>query len=102
MTRPATRQSCIRPTSSASRSSERRLDATRALWDWRNEVVEGNFEQARRDGAVVAFDESGSEVARWSFTSGWPSAWRAADIDVGADDGPTESVTITHEGLVRP
>jgi phage tail-like protein len=81
---------------------ERRLDATRALWDWRNEVVEGNFDQARRDGAVVALDESGSEIARWSFTSGWPSAWRAADLDVGTDDGPTESVTITHEGLVRP
>ena len=80
---------------------DRRIDTSLALWEWRKLVIEGDVDKARRHGSVVAYDSKGGEVARWNFESGWPSKWKGADFDAGANEVATESVTITHEGLVR-
>jgi phage tail-like protein len=80
---------------------ERRMDVSRVLWDWRQQVIDGDVDLARRDGAVVAYDASGLEVARWSFTGGWPSKITGVDVDEAREEPGTERVTIVHEGLVR-
>jgi phage tail-like protein len=80
---------------------ERRIDTSRALWEWRKQVIEGDIDHARRDGSVVAKDSKQCEVARWTFTAGWVSKWTGAEFDAGANDIATEKVVITHEGLVR-
>ena len=80
---------------------DRRLDDSVALWEWRKLVIEGDLDKARRNGSVVAYNSKGDEVARWNFENGWPSVWKGADFDAGANEVATESVTITHEGLVR-
>jgi len=80
---------------------DRRLDTSRELWEWRKEVIDGEVDTARRNGSIVAYDSTGGEVARWNFESGWPSKWKGADFDAVTNEVATESVTITHEGLVR-
>ena len=80
---------------------ERRLDASRDLWEWRKKVEDGDIDGARRDGSIVVKDSQNAEVARWNFTAGWPCKWDGAELDAGASDVATESVTIAHEGLVR-
>jgi phage tail-like protein len=80
---------------------DRRIDSSRALWEWRKQVIDGNVDGGRRHGSIVAYDSAGAEVARWNFENGWPSKWKGADFDAGANEVATESVTITHEGLVR-
>jgi phage tail-like protein len=80
---------------------ERRIDSSQALWEWRQQVIEGEITQARRNGSIVAKNAKMEEVARWNFTAGWPSKWSGADFDAGANDIATEKVIITHEGLVR-
>jgi len=80
---------------------DRRIDTSLALWEWRKQVIAGDMDKARRNGSIVAYDAEGAEVARWNFEAGWPSKWKGADFDAAANDVATESVTITHEGLVR-
>lgn len=80
---------------------ERRLDGSVALWEWRQEVTNGDIDKARRDGSIVIKDSTQTEIARWNFEAGWPSKWTGAELDAGGTDVATESVTITHEGLVK-
>ena len=80
---------------------ERRLDESTALWDWRKRVEDGDIDGARRDGSIVVKDSQNGEIGRWNFVAGWPSKWNGAEFDAGGTDIATESVTITHEGLVR-
>ena len=80
---------------------DRRIDTSKALWDWRKQVIDGDVDAARRNGSIIAYDSKGAEVARWNFEAGWPSKWKGADFDATTNDIATESVTITHEGLVR-
>src|SRR3712207_5063033 len=78
---------------------ERRIDESKALWEWRKQVEEGDVDNARRNGSIVIKDSQKNEVARWSFDCGWPSKWTGAELDAGSNEIATEKVTITHEGL---
>jgi phage tail-like protein len=80
---------------------DRRIDTSQALWEWRKQVIEGDVDKARRNGSVIAYDSTGGVIARFHFTAGWPSKWKGADFDASTNEVATESVTITHEGLVR-
>src|SRR4051794_23058356 len=80
---------------------ERRIDASKALWEWRRQVEEGDVDTARRHGSIVIKDSKKAEVARWNFRDGWPSKWTGAELDAGGNEIATEKVVITHEGLER-
>jgi phage tail-like protein len=80
---------------------ERRIDESTALWEWRQQVEDGNIDDARRNGSIVIKDSTKTEVARWSFDQGWPSKWTGAELDASSNEIATEKVTITHEGLRR-
>lgn len=80
---------------------ERRIDGSKALWEWRQQVEDGNVDDARRNGSIVIKDSTMSEVARWNFRDGWPSKYDGAELDAGGSEIATEKLTITHEGLTR-
>ena len=80
---------------------ERRVDDTTALEEWRQLVLDGKIDEARRNGSIVQFDSTLTEVARWNFENGWPSDWKASDLDASANAIATETVTIQHERLYR-
>ena len=79
----------------------RRLDSSEEFWEWHKQVVDGDIDSARRNGSIVLFDSMQEEISRWNFEAGWPSSWKGADLDAGANDIAVEEVTIAHEGLVR-
>jgi phage tail-like protein len=80
---------------------ERRIDTSISLWEWRKQVIDGDVDAARKDGSIVLYDSTHSEVARWNFEAGWPAKWTGAELDASGSDVATESVEIAHEGLVR-
>lgn len=80
---------------------ERRVDEAKMLEEWRQEVLAGNIDKARRDGSIVQFNSMLEEVARWNFEKGWPSDWSASDLDASTNTIATEKVTIQHERLYR-
>jgi phage tail-like protein len=75
------------------------------LWAWRQEVVEGKVNTARRDGNLIMFDKSLKEVARWNFLRAWPSKLIGNPVDASATSPgggmAIESVHITVESIKR-
>ena len=80
---------------------KKRIDDSQDLWEWRHLVEDGDIDGARRNGSIVLYDSTHSEVARWNFEAGWPSKWKGADLNAGEDQIAVEEITITHEGLTR-
>ena len=80
---------------------ERGLTDDMTLWTWRQQVIDGLVEEARKDGSIVFYAQDGSEMSRFNFIKGWPSAWTGPDGDAAGSDVAVESITISHEGLTR-
>jgi phage tail-like protein len=71
------------------------------IWDWRQMVVDGDMNKARKNGSIILYDRSYSEIARWDFTNGWPSKVTGPTFKADSNDFAVEELTIVHEGLVR-
>jgi len=70
-----------------------------ALWQWRQQVIDGKIGDARKNGSVVLLDHSKAEQRRWNFTKGWPCRWEGPDFDSGQSALAVEMIEIAHEGL---
>lgn len=77
------------------------LDGAKDLWNWRKEVMDGQYDKYRRNGSIVIYNSENTEVARWNFINGWPASWKGSDLSSSSDEVATEEVTISHEGLER-
>ena len=75
-------------------------DAT-DLWDWRKLVEQGKVEEARKNGSIVMFDQTGKEVARWNFTNAWPCKLTGPAPNAGDNNAAIEELELTHEGYER-
>jgi phage tail-like protein len=74
--------------------------ASRELWLWRQDVIEGNV--ARRNGSIVLYDlGNNNEVARWNFVNAWPSKWDGPALNAKGNDIAIETLVLAHEGIVR-
>jgi phage tail-like protein len=71
------------------------------IWDWRDMVVEGKVEDARRNGSIVMFNQALDEVARWNFENAWPSKVSGPAVKADSNEFGVEELVITHEGLYR-
>jgi phage tail-like protein len=83
------------------------LDATSdAMWGWFNAIRDkgmsaSNRSGERKDGSVVIYDTTMTEIARWNFYSGWPSKIAMDSFEVTKNDPVAESITIQYEKLER-
>jgi len=71
------------------------------LWDWRQQVMDGNIAGARRNGSIVLMDDTGEEKVRWNFREGWPTKWTGPSLNATGSDIGIETLDIVHEGLVK-
>jgi phage tail-like protein len=71
------------------------------LWDWRKQVEQGKVNEARKNGAIVLYDQSNAEVARWNFFEGWPSKITGPQAKADGNEIAVEELTVTHEGIER-
>lgn len=71
------------------------------IWDWRDQVVEGKVDDARRNGSVVMFNQKLEEVARWNFKNAWPSKVSGPTMKADSNEFGIEEMVITHEGIYR-
>jgi phage tail-like protein len=69
------------------------------LHDWFTEFNESRTE--RVNGTITMLDQTHTEVARWNFTSGWPSKVSGPTLNPSSKDVPTESIEIVHQGFSR-
>ena len=71
------------------------------VWTWRKQVEEGNVNEARKNGSIIMYDQTNTEVARWNFEMGWPSKISGPNLDASTNDIAIEELEIAHEKLVR-
>lgn len=71
------------------------------IWDWRQDVVDGNMGTARKNCSILMLDRTYQDVATWEFFNAWPS--KVTGPSLKADDNAfgVEEVTIVHEGMHR-
>jgi phage tail-like protein len=83
------------------------LDSTNdPLWTWFNGIRNSGMSASnrsgeRKDGSVVIYDTTMTEVARWNFFSAWPSKIANDSFEVTKNDPVHESITIQYEKLER-
>ena len=83
------------------------LDSTSdAMWMWFSTIRDkgmsvDNRNGERKDGSVVIYDTTMTEIARWNFYSAWPSKIANDSFEVTKNDPVAESITIQYEKLER-
>jgi phage tail-like protein len=80
---------------------KRGIDTDNALWKWRQEVVEGDFRNARCDGTIQMLDSKFTPVATYTFKRGWVSKYTPAGMNAGQDQAAVEEITICVEEYAR-
>jgi len=80
---------------------KRGITSNMDIWTWRKQVETGDVAGARRDGSIVMFDQTLSEVARWNFIRGWPSKVTGPSVKSDSNEIGVEELTITHEYIER-
>jgi phage tail-like protein len=71
------------------------------IWSWREQVVQGHVDDARRNGSIVMFDQALDERARWNFENAWPLKVSGPAIKSDSNEFGIEELVIAHEGLYR-
>jgi phage tail-like protein len=75
----------------------RGITQDRGLWDWRQNIVDGNPD--RRNGMIKVLDDQRNEVLRWNFRNGWICKWEGPAFDAKSNEVAIETIEIAHEGL---
>lgn len=91
----------IGPTKYGDVTLKRGMTDDTQLYDWMVQVVEGQLDQARRNGSIVQYDTQYNEINRWNFVNGWPSKWEAPSHKANANEVAVETVTLTVERIER-
>ena len=71
------------------------------LYDWRQKVLDGDMDAARKDGSITGYDAKDNPVIQYTFTRGWISKWKGATFSAKDNNVAVEEITITHEGVKR-
>lgn len=71
------------------------------MWEWRKLVEQGDVDEARKNGSIVMFDQSGQPIARWDFVAAWPSKITGPSANADSNEVAIEELEITHEGYER-
>lgn len=75
----------------------RPVSANESLWAWRKMVETGQIATARRTCKVILLDETGTSVASFTLTNGWP-----ASINLQTVNGVLmEEIVLACEDLTR-
>jgi len=75
--------------------------ATMDAWKWRKMVEDGKVSEARSNGTITMFDDTGSPTAQWTFDRGWPSKISGPSVKADSNEVGIEEMVITHEGIRR-
>jgi phage tail-like protein len=68
-----------------------------ALLRWREEWMKGKM--TRSGGVITQLDGNLREMAKWTFTRGWPCKWEISEFDAAKSELAIETMEIAHEGL---
>jgi phage tail-like protein len=71
------------------------------LWEWRQQVADGQVAKARKNGSIILLDDEGTEKIRWNFREGWPTKWTGPSFNATGNEVAIEALDIAHEGIAK-
>lgn len=71
------------------------------MWKWRKQVEDGKVTDARKNGTITMYDQSGAALAKWNFINAWPSKISGPSGNSNTNDVAIEEMELTHEGYER-
>ncbi len=80
---------------------KRGITSSMDFWDWRKQIEDGQVAQGRRNGSVIMFDETFTEVARWNFENAWPSKISGPQPKSDSNEVGVEEITLVCEYTER-
>ncbi|MCE5257921.1 MAG: phage tail protein [Chloroflexi bacterium] len=80
---------------------KRGITSSMDIWDWREQVVQGKVEDARKNGTITMFDQELKPIAKWDFERAWPVKVSGPTVKSDSNEFGVEELVITHEGLTR-
>jgi len=80
---------------------KRGITSSMDIWSWREQVVQGKVDEARKNGTITMFDQSLKPVAKWDFERAWPVKVSGPTVKSDSNEFGIEELVITHEGLTR-
>lgn len=82
-------------------SLKRGITDSMDIWKWRKQVEQGDVKGARKNGSIIMYDQTNSEIARWNFISGWPRKVSGPNFNAQNNEIGIEELEIVHEGIIR-
>jgi phage tail-like protein len=71
------------------------------IWQWHQQIFQGNVANARKNGSVVLYSYDHTEVGRYNFINAWPSKVSMSTLKSSGNEILMEEVTIVCEELER-
>ncbi|MEH2044702.1 phage tail protein [Nostoc sp.] len=59
------------------------------------------WKEKRKTGSVVAYDQQGSEKARWNIVNCYPCKYTGPTLSASGGDMANETIELVHEGIKR-
>jgi phage tail-like protein len=69
------------------------------LFRWIKAVIDGDVQ--RRDGSILQYDATGTEVYRWNFFDAWPTKLTAGEFNAQTSSVMVDVLVLAHERLER-
>jgi phage tail-like protein len=71
-----------------------------AVWDWYNELVQGQVK--RLSGSIVVKDPAGQEgVVEWQFDRAFPCKWMGPELNAAQNNVAVETLELCYHTLKR-
>ena len=85
---------------------KRGITASMDMTNWRQLVVDGRIQEARKNGSIVLYDATHAPVAQWNFEGAWPQKVQSGGFDSTASGSGSpfrawEALTLTVESVTR-
>jgi len=80
---------------------KRGITSDMQIWEWRDQVVNGDVVSARKNCSIVMMSRDYQPVAQWDFLNAWPSKVTGPSLKSDSNEFGIEEVTLVHEGISR-
>ena len=79
----------------------RGLISSIVLWQWFEEIQQGNWAKQRRDGSLKIYNQNSEPQAHFQFFNGWATSYSLSDLSATSNDYEIEELEIACESFKR-
>ncbi|MGH9162415.1 MAG: phage tail protein [Vicinamibacteraceae bacterium] len=98
---PLTGFRLVRPSAYCSVVLRRGVTSDTALWDWYQSVLGGAGAPQGKNAVIAVHDRTGTPIVQFHLANAWPSKIEIGSFQAETSAPPTETVTLTCEGISR-